>query len=309
MTLFIGQSTSIVFRTLPYIFLRFLVYSLFALLFLIYAGVVFLLGLFLGRLHPMASGIVWFLGFVLSFPLVRLAKEYLLYLVKAGHVAVIAELATKGSLPPGVSQIQWGRDQVQKRFKEASTLFLVDRLVNGVIHAINRTMGRMGNIMGGVPGMQGLLKLANVILYFSLTYVDESILARNFIKTNEPMWESAKKGIVLYAQSWKEILATAIIVGLIAMVVFPVLFVLLLMPALALGVAYPSLQIPAVIAAFAFAVVLKGAFLDPWTLTNMILTYLKTTEGMTVSPEWESKLESLSSKFKQLKEKAKGGTN
>jgi hypothetical protein len=49
--------------------------------------------------------VVWIVAFVISFPMVKLFREYFLYILKAGHVAVIAELATKGKLPEGVSQI------------------------------------------------------------------------------------------------------------------------------------------------------------------------------------------------------------
>ena len=36
----------------------------------------------------------------------------------------------------------------------------------------------------------------------------------------------------------------------------------------------------------------------------MILTYLKETEGQVPNKEWEAKLESLSGKFKEIKQKA-----
>ncbi len=118
------------------------------------------------------------------------------------------------------------------------------------------------------------------------------------------MWKSAETGLILYAQAWKEILKTAFIVGLVSILVFPILFVVLLVPALAIGHAFPLLQVGAILAAILFSFVLKTAFLDPWTLSSMILTYLKATEGLTPNPEWTQKLEMVSSKFKKLKAQA-----
>src|SRR3989338_1233499 len=191
MAIYVGQATAIVFRTLPFLLLRGIVYTLFALLSLLYVGVSFLIGKATAPIHPYLPFVIWFLALVGSFPIVRFLREYLLYIVKAGHVAVIAELAIRGKLPEGVSQIQWGREQEQKRFKVTSFLFLLDRLVVGVIRSINGMMWKITSFLRGVPGVGGLVKLANIVLYFSLTYVDESILARNFIKTDENIWKSA----------------------------------------------------------------------------------------------------------------------
>lgn len=296
-----GKTTSIVFRTLPFIFLRFFISLLFALLGLFYLGVLFVIGQAMASLHPYAQPAVWIAGLLASYPLVRLAKQYLLYLVKAAHIAVIAELATKGSLPKGMSQIRWGRTQVEARFKGASVLFVMDRLVNGVIRALNRVMWQIGNVFGAIPGVRGLISLLNGVLRFSLTYVDESILARNFLKKEETIWESARTGVVLYAQSWREILVTSLFLALGAIVLLPVIFILFLGPALGLAALYPTLKIGFIIGAVFFSFVIKTAFFDPWTLTAMILTYLKATEGKTADPAWEAKLESISKKFKKLK--------
>ncbi len=307
MSLYIGETTKIVFKTLPYIFLRFLIFTIFGILFLMYLGLVYFMGQTLSGLHQNAREIVWLVGFIISFPIIHLAREYMLYLVKAGHVAVIAELATKGTLPEGVAQIQWGKSQVEARFKQASILFLMDRMVSGTIRAANRMMWVFGNIFQAIPGTRGLIKVANFILYFSLTYVDESILARNFIKTDETIWQSAKTGLVLYAQCWRQVLTTALVLGFISMLFLPLLILLFLTPALAIGVAWPELKIPAILAAIVFSFIIKAVFLDPWTLTNMILTYLKTTEGVAVNLEWEGKLEGISSKFKKLQAKTVEG--
>lgn len=304
MSLYFGQATSLTLKTLPYIFLRFGIYSLFGLLFCVYWVIIYFIGQAFGSMHENARVIIWIVAFLLPFPLMRFIREYLLYIVKAGHVAVLAELAMKGKLPEGVGQIQWGKQKVQKTFKEASALFLVDRLVAGVIRAINGMMWRIGGLFSGIPGMQGLVKLANTVLRFSLTYVDEAILARNFVMEKESIWESSRIGLILYAQIWRQVLGTAVFLGLTAIVSYGFLAFLFVVPALGMAQAFPGAKFVFVMGALIFAGVVKLALFDPWTLSNMILTYLNETKNLVPNKEWETKLEALSGKFKQIQQKA-----
>ncbi len=304
MSLPIGKATAITFKTIPYIFLRFFVYFLFGLGILFYGLFVYWIGQAAAHLHENARVIVWILGFILSFPITRLLREYVIYIIKAGHVAVITELATVGRLPEGQSQISWGKDQVTKTFKEVSVLFVMDRLVVGVIRSINAMMQRVGSMFSAIPGMETIAKFAGLVLRFSLTYVDEAILARNFKMKNESVWESAKKGLVLYAQSWQEILKTALFLGAVAFFSYVFLVILFLIPLWGISTAYPHYQWVFILAAFVFAGVLKLAFFDPWAMTILILTYLEATEGKIADPAWEEKLQGLSSSFQKIRDRA-----
>ncbi|MGH7831070.1 MAG: hypothetical protein ACREP8_12940, partial [Candidatus Binatia bacterium] len=287
-----------------FILLRLAAYGLFGLALILYFVVVYFVGQAGAALHEYVRVGIWIVALILPFPLVKLFREYVLYVIKIGHVAVIVRFALHGDLPEGVSQVAWGKEQVMKRFKETSVLFVVDRLVAGVINAINGMMRAMGNMLSGVPGVGGMVRLAQGVLRFSLTYVDEAVLARNFFKEGETVWESAKTGLVLYAQTWREILKTALVLGIAALVGYGVLLVLFLIPALGLGGAYPSIKIPAVIAAFILAAVLKLALLDPWALTNMILLYIHETKDLAPNAEWENKLAKVSAKFRRIQQQA-----
>jgi len=304
MSLPIGKATAITFKTIPYIFLRFFVYFLFGLGILLYGLFIYWIGQAAAHLHENARVVVWVLGFIVSFPITRLLREYVLYVIKAGHVAVITEFATVGHLPEGQSQINWGKDQVTKTFKEVSILFVMDRLVVGVIRSINAMMQRVGSMFSAIPGMETIAKFAGLVLRFSLTYVDEAILARNFKMKNESVWESAKKGLVLYAQSWQEILKTALFLGAVAFFSYVFLVILFLIPLWGISTAYSHYQWVFVLAAFVFAGVLKLAFFDPWAMTILILTYLEATEGKVADPAWEEKLQGLSSSFQKIRDRA-----
>jgi hypothetical protein len=69
-------------------------------------------------------------------------REYILYLVKAGHIAVMVELLDGKSIPGGRSQIDYAQGVVRERFLQSSVLFGVDQLVKGVIGVITGTVSR-----------------------------------------------------------------------------------------------------------------------------------------------------------------------
>lgn len=301
---YFGQALKITFQTLPYILLRLGIYLLFGVAFCLYWLFVYYVGQGAAAIHPNVRIVVWILAFILPFPFVRLFREYFLYVVKIGHVAVITQLALHGSLPDGVSQISWGKEKVMHRFKETSILFVVDRLVSGVIRSINGIMQGVGNVFSGVPGLSSLVGFAKIVVRFSLTYVDESVMARNFMKEEETVWQSAKSGVVLYAQSWQEVLKTALGLGLAAITSYGILAILFLIPFMGMSAAYPKLKFVFILFALIFAGVVKLALFDPWALTTMILVYINETKDKVPDRGWEEKLSGVSKKFRELQTKA-----
>jgi len=300
----LGSAAKITLKTMPFILLRMGLYLAFGFLFCLYWVLVYFIGQGAAAIHDYARVAVWIIALILPFPFVKLFREYFLYVLKTAHIAVIVRLALHGSMPEGVSQVEWGKEKVMGRFKETSILFVVDRLITGVIRAINGMMQGMANLFHGVPGLQSLVSLAKIILRFSLTYVDEAVMARNFMKEDETVWQSAKTGLVLYAQSWREILKTAAYLGIAAILSYGVLLVLYLIPFLGLAGLYPKIKILFIAFAFIFAAVTKLALFDPWAMTSMILAYLDATKDMTPDRGWEEKIAGISKKFREIQEKA-----
>ena len=56
------------------------------------------------------------------------------YLVKAGHVAVIAETMKTGQVP--ANQVNYGKDMVVQRFGTSAAYFAIDKLISGAIKQI-----------------------------------------------------------------------------------------------------------------------------------------------------------------------------
>ena len=98
-----------------------------------------------------------FWGGIVGFGLVSLAlywmREYILYVVKAGHIAVMVHLIDGRDVPGGQGQIAYARQVVTERFAEANILFVMDQLVKGAIGAITGLIGGIAAFLP-IPGLQ-----------------------------------------------------------------------------------------------------------------------------------------------------------
>ncbi len=303
MKLYFKEASGILRKTLPYIVVRLAIYAIIAIASAIY--VAFLA--FMAKIFGGAGAVVMLVGLAILFGLLKLLQRYVLYMVKAGHIAVITAIIHHGELPEGQGQLDYGKQAVTALFKELSVLFAVDQLVTGAIKAFNRMVVRVTDMIP-IPGMESLGKVAGMIVNYSVTYVDETVLSFNLAQKEENIWNSAKNGTILYAQNWRPILKNAVGLALVNIVSLIVFIIIMLIPfgALAALTTNSSLKALWLFLALAFAYGLKLAFVDPFCLIATILTYNRAIEGQTPNPEWEQKLEQASEKFQELKAKAMG---
>lgn len=304
MNLQLGRAFRIVMQTMPYVMYRAMVYGAIC-------GILAIVLLFLALIGRVfggaAAGVLFIILLVGGGFGARLLREYVLYLLRAGHVAVMTEIIETGSLPEGVSQTQWGKEKVIAHFKEVSVLAFIDQLVKGVIKALNR---RLFNIMSifPIPGMDGAKKVVGKIVDNSLTYVDESILAHTFRTKSENVYSAAQSGIILYCQAWKGLLTNAVALTILCYVSTIVCALIFLVPLGAIAVMLPETWGFAKFGLFVLALFmgfsLKWILFDPIACAATILTFLNETKDMTPDPTWNDRIESVSSRFRELKDKA-----
>jgi hypothetical protein len=301
MQFYFAESSRILTKTMPYLLLRIAIYCLISLATAVYLGLVILISKVFGS----GGAVVFLIGLAVLVGLLRLLKQYVLYLINAGHIAVITELIEKEALPDNINQFQYGKTIVTNMFKDISVLFVVDRMVDGIIRTFNRTVASVADLLP-VPGMEGLTRVVNAVIGFSLTFIDETILSYNLARKDENIWESAKRGIILYAQNWRPILTTAAASAAANFVGFIVLFLVLLVPfvPLALMTHSDALKFFWLALAFTLAYGLKLSVFNPFFQVSMILTFRSATAGQQPDAQWEARLEMASDKFLQLKEKA-----
>ena len=305
----ISESLGLMRRTAPFVLFRVIVYfSITAALVAATgtgAGVGWGVGAF-GDEDFRASSIFYggALGFGVTAGIIFFLRDYILYIVKAGHIAVMVELMQGGTIPGGRGQIDYAREIVTARFGQASALFALDRLIKGVIAAVTGLVQGLLTILP-IPGLEQAMGALRAYLRVAVGLVDEVILAHAIKTKSDNPWASAREALVLYAQNAKPMLMNAAWLTLIVWGLSFVVFLVMLAPAAAVVYLIPgSWSAGGFVFAIIFAWAVKAALIEPFAIACLLQVYFKVTEGQVPNPEWEAKLTSASDKFKALGEKA-----
>jgi hypothetical protein len=304
----IARSFAILAATFPFILLRILVFFGITLAYIFATGTGAGFGYGLGRAFTEDAAGPAFWGGIFGFAAVSVAlywiREYILYLVKAGHIAVMVEAYDGRSLPAGQGQISYAKEIVTARFAETNVLFAVDQLVKGVVGAITRLVWSIASFIP-IPGLQGLVSFLNAVVRVALTYVDEIILAYDMRVRSENPWSTAQDALVLYAQNNRTIIKNAIWLAIFMYVVAFIVFLLMLAPAAAIVYLFPGgWSNFGFVLALLFAWSFKAAIMEPFAIASLMQVYFRAIEGQTPDPAWRSRLEEISAKFRTLGEKA-----
>ncbi len=307
----IGKTFGILVKTMPFIIFRLLVYMGVAFTFLLVTGIGAGIGYLITSFaeEPGAGAAIGgFIGFAVSIGIMYWIREYILYLVKAGHIAVMVELLDgKTGLPGGKGQIDYAQSKVRERFVESSLLFGLDQLLKGILRMVNRTLSRIGNFIP-IPGLDSLMGIAGTLITLSLTYVDEIIIAHNFRVRSDNPWATSKDAVILYAQNYTTMLKNAFFLMLGIWLISFVVFLLFLAPMGALVAFFPgATTFGGLVMAIVFAWCVKAALIEPFAVAAMMQVYFKAVEGQTPNEEWDQRLTKLSGKFRKLKAKAEEG--
>lgn len=307
----LGGAFGLMGRTLPFILLRMAVYFGITLGYILVTGAGAGIGWGIGGFGDeefRASASMWggFAGLGIFGALMYWAREYILYIVKAGHIAVLVELIDGKPIPDGRGQIGHATSVVKARFPQASVLFLMDQLIRGVIRAITGLVRGILTILP-IPGAQPLAGIFSAFLRVAVGFVDEVILAHAIRTRSDNAWLSAREALVLYGQNYKVMLKNAAWLAIIVYGLGFLVFLVMLAPAAALVWLMPGAwSAGGVVFALLFAWSVKAALLEPFAIACMMQVFFRTIEGQQPDPEWEARLEQMSGKFRKLKDRALG---
>jgi hypothetical protein len=307
----IGQALGLMARTMPFILLRVVVYAGIAVAYVLVTGAGAGIGWGIGAFGDddfRGASIFWggAIGFGATAAVLYFLREYILYIVKAGHIAVLVKLIDGEPVPEGQNQVSYASSVVKERFAEASVLFAIDQLVKGVLAAITGLVQGIATFLP-IPGLQGLVGLIKAFLRIAVGFVDEVILA-HAIRTNATNpWRSAQTALVLYGQNYKVMLKNAAWLTVITYGLAFLVFLVMLAPAALVVYLIPGgWSAGGFVFALIFAWAVKAALIEPFAITCMMQVFFRTTAGQTPDPEWDAKLSGVSRKFAQIKDKAAG---
>ena len=307
----ISKALGLMVRTVPFILFRIVVYFGISVALIGMTGAGAGTGYGIGTFGDdafQASSTFWggTLGFGLTAGVIFFFRDYILYLVKAGHIAVMVELLDDKPIPGGQGQIAYARTVVTARFGQASALFALDQLIKGVVTVITGLLEGLMTILP-VPGIDRLMGVVRAYLRLAVGLVDEVILGHALRTRSENAWEAAHDGLVLYAQNTRAMLVAAAWLTLISWVLSVLVFLVMLGPAAAVVWLLPGDGSAGMfVFALVFAWAVKSALIEPFAVACLLQVFFKVTEGQAPSPEWRGRLTRASDKFRHLGEKAVG---
>ena len=302
----LATAISLMQRSLPYALMRFgiqLAYS--------FAAIVWLVVMFGGAawasLHiANVFGIVWFVicaaagGWIWATLL-----RYLLHLIECGHVAVLTELITRGSIGNGTeSMFEYGKRIVTERFGQVNALFAVNMLVRGVVNTVNGAIEGLTSFIP-IPGLDSVARIISAITRAATRYIDKVIFSYNLARADDNPWGGARDGLVYYAQNAKPILKQAVWIVILDYALGALLWLVMLAPAVAITVLLPQSvrefgAVVSIVIAVFFALAARAAFLKPIFLIMIMVNFHGLVEQQEINQQWIDWLNQLSDKFREL---------
>lgn len=307
----VGSSLGLMAQTAPFLLFRMAVYFAIAVAYVLVTGVGAGIGYGIGGFGEsdfQASATLWGggTGFALTAGIIYLLREYTLYIVKAGHIAVLVEAIDGRALPQGKGQITYAREIVQRHFGEASMLFGVDLIIKGVLNAITGLLQGLMRLLP-IPGLDRIMGVVRAYLRVAVGLLDEIILAHILRSRSANPWASAREALVLYGQNARPMLVDAAWVTLFVYGLWLIVFLVMLAPAAAVVYLIPGAwSAGGVVFALLFAWAVKAALIEPFAIACLLQSFFKVTEGQAPDPEWEARLDGVSGKFRKLGEQASG---
>ncbi len=304
-----GKAMGLMMRTLPFLVFRMAVYFGIAVAYVLVTGVGAGVGWGIGAFgepdfQATTTAYGGVIGFALTAGVIYFLREYILYIVKAGHIAVMVEALDGRALPEGKGQIEYAKDVVQSRFSEASVLFGVDQLVKGVVRAITGLIQGIMTLLP-IPGLNNIMGVVRAFLRVAVGLVDEVILAHAIRTRSENPWSSAREALVLYGQNARPMLRNAAWLTLFVYAISFVVFLVMLAPAALVVWLLPGAwSAGGFVFALLFAWAVKAALIEPFAIACLLQAFFKVTDGQEPNPEWQAKLENASAKFREMGEKA-----
>lgn len=305
----IGIGFKLMRQTLPFVLFRVFVYFAMVLGYILVTGIGAGVGYGIGGFGDtdfQANASLWGggLGFSLTAGVIYFLREYILYIVKAGHIAVMVELLEGGKIPGGRGQISYAKEIVSNRFGQSSVLFALDQLIKGVLKAVTGLVQGLMSVIP-IPGVSQVMGVVRAFMRVSIGLLDEVIFAHAIKTKSENPWQSGQEALVLYAQNAAPMMKNAAWLTVIIYILSFFVFLVMLAPAAAIVYLIPGAwSASGIVVAVLFAWAIKAALIEPFAIACMLQAFFKATEGQTPNSEWMGKLSHTSNKFQKMGTKA-----
>ncbi|MCI1002656.1 MULTISPECIES: hypothetical protein [Brucella/Ochrobactrum group] len=283
-----------VLQTWPFILLRFIISMTSATIALATiatcAWVGFLIGAPSGENAAYTSGFVGALvGLSVFMSIAYILQEYVFYLLKAAHIAILAELIHGSVIEPS-RQLETGVAIVRQHILASMTLFAVGQAIKSLIGVVSRFVTRGFSSFGSSGSSLGHI----VQSYFSIVFglADELVLAYILRAHEKAPQDAAREGAAHYARNIKALMSNAFALTIIHLL----LSVLFYGAALAVSIVvvyFQGLSISSGIIMM-YLIIAAGAmmraFATPLIITCQMQVFFTAIENQTPDTRWLDRL-------------------
>jgi hypothetical protein len=301
----IGKAADLMRQTLPFVGFRAAVCLAICAAMILAAFVGGMLGWLIGAFGDTAfqeDATVWgnILGLCAAGGAVYFLREHLLYMMHAGHTAVMVEAMQGQKIAQGRAQVEQGWEIVAERFGPASVLFALDGLIKAVIvDVIDMTEDALSIVP--LPGAGRVPVAVRAFLRVSVGLMDEVALAQLIKGRAKNPWDGAQDALVLYADKAKAMMSNA---GLLSAGMWGLtflIFLLMLGPGAFFVWFVPGeWSVGHLVFAGIFAWAIKVAVIEPFAVACLLQVFFRLNDGQTPDPDWRARLESTSEAFQAI---------
>lgn len=184
-------------------------------------------------------------------------------------------------------------------------IVIIDRLVSKAVRQIQKVTGKVGDVLGDVPGMEKFISILNTFISIFLGFIDECCLGYAFYKTDEPVAKVAADGISIYVKNWKELLKGAAKTTLIVVVARTVICVAFAMFFCFVFAIFNGSIFIAIVLAFLFTRVVDSSIIHSYAMTAIMSSYMQVAPTTELEGTLYDKLCQCSASFRELFEKGR----
>ena len=282
--------------------------------------------------HCDGSGLVGMgIGFVIAIVFIAILSHFLMYVIKAGQIAVITKAVTEDKLPDNCWQT--GKEMVKERFATVAVYYAATSIIKGLFQELSNAITSVGQSIGGDSG--GAVGSAiGIVINTIVSYLCDCCLGWVFYRKDQSAFKATCEGAVTFFKNGKTFLKNmgrVFGIGLVSLLAiggafFGIFYVIVLQfPNALTSLANEIKEVAAsntdekwlqilsnpttlgiaiaVVLALIVWSILHSTFVKPFVLVGVLRNYMSTAiENIPDASEF-SILEQKSKKFKKYKEK------
>ena len=234
-----------------------------------------------------------------------LITRYLTFMVRAAHIAVVAQAVDGQEIPK--NYVKHGTAKVKERFLAMNVFFIVNALLTRAVNQIARLLQRGTNaVTGNIPGLSIIGTLINLFIKILLGSVSAACMAWTFQNPQTGAFQTTRDGVVIYFKNWKQMMKSAALTAVIVIAIQLAVLVImaLIFNAIVGDAEYIGIWLAiGIVSSFLFAWAIKQSFLDSWIMVKMVATFMQIAPQTQIQQGDATRYQNCRS-FRQLEERS-----